>query len=229
MFPKKTTFLSLLSFLFGLTFSLQAHSASAEMKIYETAEEFPTNNDLRAVFLQKSELYNVSDLSNTGKLKYYIFGEGQTLETASCDAFYELAQYMAEIEVAKTNPDNGAVQFSIAGFDIRSIGLVSDSSEETDGIVIEKSESRFITEIAKGDLSYICDDSGEDESKLNSNGDYLTGKYKERISQIIFSTPDGYLNFTKPNSGNGCRYTLEEFGIEKDTRWFRSVHLISCD
>jgi len=219
----------LLSLLFALTFSLQAHSASSEMKIYETAEKFPANNDLRAIFLQKSERYNVSDLSNTGKLKYYIFGEGETLETASCDAFYELVQYMNFIEVAKANPDNGAIEFSIAGFDIRTISLLSGSSEENGGIVIDRSESRFITEIAKGDLSYICDDFAEDESNFNSNGDYLSGKYKERISQIIFSTADGYLDFTKPNSRNGCSYTLEEFGIEKDERWFRSVHLLSCE
>jgi hypothetical protein len=229
MFPKTIPFLSVLSFLFGLTFSLQAHSASAEMKIYETAEEFPTNNDLRAVFLQKSERYNVSDLSNTGKPKYYIFGEGQTLEAASCDAFYELVQYMDLIEVAKANPDNGAIEFSIAGFDIRIIALSSDSTEDTGGTIINKFESRLITEIAKGDLAYICDDFDEGESNFNSNGDYLSGKSKERISQIIFSTADGYLDFTKPNSANGCSYTLEEFGIEQDTRWFRSMHLLSCE
>lgn len=215
----------LLSLLLAFTFSLQAHSAPAEMKIYGNGIDFP----------QTPELANLSSLGLTFKKTdsrtiYYIPSEGQSFAAASCNAFAEFAKFMEGEGKARRNPETNAVEITIAGFGIRVADEISENMENQTqlNVAVETYSLKSLYEIYKGQTYLVCETISDVIEKTDSTG-LTTGEVKEKIAIYQNTTSDGQtLNLMSPSAGKNCDYSVKEYGYQPEYQLFFTVHEFNC-
>ena len=224
MFPKTIPFLTVLSFLFGLTISLQTHSALAEMKIYGNGIDFP----------QTPELANLAEYgvnikkTDTGSV-YYIASEGQSFATATCNAFAMFASFMEDEGKAIRNKEKNTLEMIIAGFGVRiSDEILSENVEQQTNAVVQSNSFKSLYEIYKGQTYLVCEFITDSVEKTDSTG-LTTGEVKEKIAIYQNTTSDGgTLNLMSPSAGKNCDYSVKEYGYQPEWQLFFTVHEFNC-
>lgn len=211
------------SLLFAFTFSLQAHSAPAEMKIYGNGIDFPQSPE----FAKLDSLGLTFKKTPTGK-NYYIASEGQSFAAATCNAFAEFTYFMEGEGKARRNKEKNALEMIVAGFSIRISDEISNNIEQQTNAVLENSSLKSIYEIYRGQAYLVCESITDMVEKTDSTG-LTTGEAKEKTAIYQNTTSDGEeINLMLPSTGQECDYSVKEYGYQPEWQLFFTIHEFNC-